>query len=248
MKVIGSGFGRTGTLSMKRALEDLGLGPCYHMEEVMRRGHVGAWHRISQGTTPDWARTFAGFESSVDFPASVVYRELMEAFPDAKVVHTVRDPERWYASTLETIYYSRQILPAWLRTIAPPARHFAEMIDNMVWDGIFEGRFEDRPFAIARFEEWTAEVIAAVPPDRLLVFDVRDGWGPLCAFLDVPVPSHAFPRVNDRESMLRRIGVARTAIRAAPVVGAGVVVGVLAMARRMVRRRSAGGGQARVDQ
>jgi hypothetical protein len=234
MKVIGSGFGRTGTLSMKRALEELGVGPCYHMEEVMRhRSHVGLWHDVGLGREVDWHELFAGFESAVDFPASVVYRELMEAFPDAKVVHTVRDPERWYESTLETIYQARALVPRWLRRLVPFAGRFAEMVDLMVWDGVFDGRFEDREYAIARFEEWTAEVTATVPPERLLVFDVRDGWEPLCEFLGVLQPAGDFPRVNDRESMLRRFRFARVASRSVPIVGAGFVVGVFALIRRL---------------
>lgn len=219
---------------MKRALEELGMGPCYHMEEVMRHsGHVDMWRDVGQGRTVDWHRLFAGFESSVDFPASVVYRELMEAFPDAKVVHTVRDPDRWYESTLETIYGARTLVPGWLKRIVPFTGRFTEMVDLMVWDRVFDGRFEDRDYAIARYHEWTAEVIANVPPERLLVFDVRDGWEPLCDFLGVLQPAGEFPRVNDRESMLRRFRFARVATRSAPAVGAGFVVGAFALVRRL---------------
>jgi hypothetical protein len=239
MKVIGSGFGRTGTLSTKKALEELGFGPCYHMEEVLRhRGHVGTWHDIGRGRPVDWRRLFAGFESAVDFPASVVYQELMEAFPDAKVVHTVRDPQRWYDSTLETIYQGRTLVPTWLRRLVPFTGRFAEMVDLMVWDRVFDGRFEDREYAIARFEEWTAEVIATVPPERLLVFDVRDGWEPLCEFLGVLQPGGEFPRVNDRESMLRRFRFVRVVSQSLPLVGAGSTVAVLALLRRRGRRRA----------
>lgn len=238
MKVIGSGFGRTGTLSMKRALEELGVGPCYHMEEVIRhRGHVDVWHRVGQGEGADWQDVFADFESAVDFPASVVYRELLEAFPDAMVVHTVRDPERWYDSTFETIYQGRTLVPGWLRRVCPPAGRFAEMVDLLVWDGIFDGRFEDRAYAVARFDEWTAEVVATVPADRLLVFDVRDGWRPLCDFLGLLQPDTEFPRVNDRASMLRRFRLIRVATRALPVVAAGLGMAAVAL----VRRRGAGG-------
>jgi len=233
MKVIGSGFGRTGTLSMKHALEELGMGPCYHMEEVMRHGgHVGVWHDVGLGRPVDWRRLFAGFESAVDFPASVVYQDLMEAFPDAKVVHTVRDPDRWYESTFETIYQARTLVPRWLKRLVPFTGRFTEMVDALVWDGVFDGRFEDRDYAIARFDEWTAEVVATVPAERLLVFDVRDGWEPLCDFLRVLQPAGEFPRVNDRESMLRRFRIARVAGRSAPIVGAGFVVGFFALIRR----------------
>lgn len=233
MKVIGSGFGRTGTLSMKYALEELGFGPCYHMEEVLRNpGHVGVWHDIGRGRPVDWHHLFADFESSVDFPASVVYAELLAAFPDAKVIHTVRDADRWYESTHETIYHARTIFPAWLRRVIPKVGRFAQMVDLMVWDRVFEGRFEDREFAIRRYREWTDEVIATVPPDRLLVFDVRDGWAPLCDFLGVLQPDSDFPRVNDRESMLRRFKVIGTLSRVVPAVGAGILLGGFALLRR----------------
>lgn len=234
MKVIGSGFGRTGTLSMKHALEELGVGPCYHMQEVMARpDHVKVWHDAGQGKAVDWQRLFDGYESAVDFPASAVYKDLMEAFPDAKVVHTVRDPDRWYESTLETIYQGRNLVPRWLRRLVPFADRFSGMVDALVWDGIFDGRFEDRDFAIARFNDWTEDVIATVPADQLLVFDVRDGWEPLCEFLGVLQPGGEFPRVNDRESMLRRFRIVRVATGAAPIVGIGVVVGLVAAIRRL---------------
>ena len=237
MQVIGSGFGRTGTMSMKHALEELGMGPCYHMEEVMRTpGHVAMWHDIGLGRPVDWQRLFEGYGSAVDYPASVVYRELMEAFPDAKVVHTVRDPQRWYESTLETIYQGRTLVPRWMQRLVPFTGRFADMVDLMVWDRVFEGRFEDRAYALARFDEWTDEVIATVPPERLLVFDVRDGWEPLCAFLGVLQPAGEFPRVNDRESILRRFRIVRTVTRTAPAVLAGALVGLFALLRR--RRRT----------
>jgi hypothetical protein len=209
------------------------------MEELIRHpGHVGTWLDVGLGRSVDWPRLFAGFESAVDFPASVVYRDLMEAFPDAKVVHTVRDPDRWYESTLETIYRARSLFPGWFRRVVPRSGRFTEMVDLMVWDGIFDGRFEDREFAIARYHEWTAEVIATVPSERLLVFDVRDGWGPLCEFLGVLEPAGEFPRVNDRESMLRRFRIIRVASRSAPVVGAGFLVGLAALMRRLRRLRA----------
>lgn len=236
MKVIGSGFGRTGTLSMKHALEELGMGPCYHMEEVLRhRGHVAVWHEAGRGRPVDWPRLFAGFESAVDFPASVVYRELMEAFPDAKVIHTVRDPDRWYESTRDTIHRARELLPAWFRRLVPVAGRFTEMVDLLVWDGVFEGRFDERDVAIERYERWTEEVIATVPPERLLVFDVRDGWGPLCDFLGVLRPAGPFPQVNDRASMLRRFRRIRLATNTIPVAAAGFGLGLAALLRR--RRR-----------
>ncbi|MCC5950799.1 MAG: sulfotransferase family protein [Acidimicrobiia bacterium] len=222
LHVIGSGFGRTGTLSLKAALETIGLGPCYHMQEVLKRpSHIGAWHDVGRGIAVDWERLFAGFASTVDFPASVVYRQLLDVYPEAKVVHTVRDPDRWYASTYETIYQARTLFPRWMVATVPVVRRYLEMSDALVWDGLFDGHFEDRDHAISVFERHTEEVRAVVPAEQLLEFRVADGWEPLCAFLDRPVPATAFPHVNDRAQMQRRLTAARIGSRALPVVAVG---------------------------
>ncbi len=233
MRVIGSGFGRTGTLSLKLALEELGYGPCYHMQEVMGSApNVNAWHDFAHDRPVDWHELFEKYDAAVDFPASVVYQDLMEAFPDVKVVHTVRDSDLWYESTLETIYQGTNLMPRWMRRLVPVAARWAEMVEMMVWDGLFDGRFEDRAFAIERYEAWTAEVIATVPPERLLVFEVADGWGPLCEFLGALQPDNPFPQVNDRESMLRRFRRIRMATRTAPFVGVGLFAAVCGAIRR----------------
>ncbi len=237
MRVIGSGFGRTGTLSLKLALEELGFGPCYHMEEVIRQpAHVDKWHDVALGRSVDWHRLFEAYDSAVDFPASVVYRELMEAFPDVRVVHTVRDADRWYDSTSETIYRGSALFPRWLRVIVPTLGRWVEMVDLLIWGRLFDGRFEERDLAIERYGAWTAEVIATVPPDRLLVFEVSDGWGPLCEFLEVLQPDAPFPRVNDRDTMLRNFRLLRIATTAAPFVGVGLLAGLYGLIRRFRRR------------
>ena len=237
MRVIGSGFGRTGTRSMKAALEELGYGPCYHMDDVLRRpAHVAVWHDAAAGRAVDWDQLFAGYDAAVDFPASVVYRELLDVFPDARVVHTVRPADEWYRSTAATIYRGRTLVPRWLLRFVPPLRRWHEMVDAFVWDGLFSGRFEDREHAIEVSERWTAEVVATVPADRLLVFDVAEGWAPLCDFLEVLQPGAPFPRVNDRASMVRRLRVVRVASRLLPFVGMGVAAGLYALARRVRRR------------
>ena len=204
LQVIGSGFGRTGTLSTKLALEQLGFGPCYHMEEVMKHtSHLAAWWRFAGGTAVDWDALLDGFHSTVDFPASLVYADLLRRNPDAKVLHNVRDPERWYESARETIYHARSLFPSWMRRLIPPLGWVADMPDRLIWQQLFGGRFEDRAHAIGVFNNWTEEVKRSVPADRLLVFDVTGGWPPLCAFLGVPVPNTPFPHVNERARMLR---------------------------------------------
>ncbi len=228
MKVIGSGFGRTGTLSLQAALQQLGFGPCYHMVEVIKhRGHPKAWLRIARGEPPDWRALFENFEATVDFPACVYYAQLLREFPDAKVVHSVRSKADWYRSTYETIYQSRTVFPRWLRRASGLIGGLLEMTDRIVWDGVFEGRFEDAQRAQQIFDEHSARVRAAVPEHRLLVFDVRDGWAPLCRFLGVPVPHTPFPNVNDRASMLRQIRTLRWATRAVPWLLLVAIVGLI---------------------
>jgi hypothetical protein len=239
IRVIGAGFGRTGTLSLKRALEDLGFGPTYHMREVMRRpSHTGRWLRYARTGEVDWDELFSGFRSGVDFPISCVWEELASHYLDAKVVLSVRDPHQWWASAASTIYRFRTAFPGWLLRLVPTTRHWVEMNDRLVWDGIFGGRFADRDHAVAVFERHIDHVRATCAPERLLVFDVAEGWEPLCAFLDVPVPRIPFPRLNDAKSTRRFIAALRCATRAAPIVVASAAAVGLAVHRR-TRRRNA---------
>jgi hypothetical protein len=218
MKIIGSGFGRTGTLSLKAALEILGFDPCYHMEDVIKRpSHINMWYQIGQGQPVPWEKIFGNFQATVDFPASVFYKELLDAYPDAKVIHTVRDPERWYDSTAETIYGAANNFPIWVPRLFPPLARFIGLQESLIWQKVFNGRFPDRAFAIQRFHDHTEEVRQHVPPEKLLVFQVQEGWEPLCAFLDVPVPGVPFPHVNDREMILRRFKLLQRTLTWLPI-------------------------------
>ena len=217
MRVIGSGFGRTGTLSLQAALQQLGFGPCYHMVELARRPtHIHAWHAIAHGSAPDWHALLQGFESTVDFPACIFYAELLAAFPDAKVLHSVRSSASWYASTRATIYRSRDAFPSWLLRASRSMRELIATTDRLIWDGVFQSRFEDQAYALQVFDQHTRDVQARVPADRLLVYDVREGWEPLCRFLCVPVPSTPFPHRNDRVTMQRALWLLRYGLRALP--------------------------------
>lgn len=188
-------------------------------------------HRYATEGVVDWDRLFARFGSGVDFPVSCVWRELADHYPEAKVVLTVRDPERWWESTATTIYGFRDVFPSWLQRLVPPTRQFLEMNERLVWDGLFDGRLLDRDHAIAVYERHISDVQAALPPERLLTFEVAQGWAPLCDFLDVPVPSRPFPRLNDAATIRRRVGAIRWVTRALPVVPA------VAVAARRVRSR-----------
>ncbi|WP_062428397.1 sulfotransferase family protein [Herbidospora daliensis] len=210
MDVIGAGFGRTCTLSLKEALEIIGFGPCYHMLTVVEEPRrVHDWLGVGDGKTADWDRIFRGFRSVVDFPAVSYWRELTDHYPDAKVVLTVRDPERWYESARETIFqhtvdvdepeswWRRELHRLALRRV-PEMALFPKMAKATVADQVFGGRIGDRAHCVEVFRRHVEEVEAAIPADRLLVFECREGWEPLCRFLGVPVPDVPFPHVNDR--------------------------------------------------
>ncbi len=208
LKVIGAGFGRTGTRSLKDALEQLGFGLCYHMDDLLEHPeHVRAWAAASAGQPVNWEALLTGCQAAVDFPAYRLYRELLAAYPTAKVVLTVRDPDQWYASTYETIYQAGpsigEALGLALRLpFSARARNLLRVFQlpgKLVWKGDFAGRFGDKAYALEQYHAHIAAVQRNVPAAQLLLYDVKDGWEPLCTFLGVPVPANTpFPHRNLR--------------------------------------------------
>jgi hypothetical protein len=197
LRVIGAGLGRTGTMSMKLALEQLGVGRCYHMAELIADfSRLPLWLRAADGA-PDWEAVFAGFTATVDYPGCTYWRELAAFYPDAKVLLTVRDPDDWFDSTQATIFSP----PMRARIAASPMEGFFQKA--VLRD--FGNRIDDRAFMTEAFERHNAAVRSAVPPERLLVYEVGEGWQRLCQFLGVPVPTAPFPRVNSREEMQRML-------------------------------------------
>jgi hypothetical protein len=215
LEVIGAGFGRTGTASTKSALDSLGF-RCYHMTEVIRnkenKSHLDYWLRVARepaGTKRDWEPVFGKYRATLDNPACCVWRELMAAYPNAKVVMTLhpRGAGAWFESTLDTIYFTESLYAFQvLEYLTPFARKFGEMSRRLIWGRSLQGAMPDRGKAIARYDAHLAEVVAEVPAERLLVFKVDEGWAPLCAFLGVPVPDEPFPNVNDRAEVKKAIG------------------------------------------
>ncbi|HET8881668.1 MAG TPA: sulfotransferase [Solimonas sp.] len=230
LKIIGAGFGRTGTLSVCTALNQLGF-PCYHMFEVLdnkaNKSHLDFWRAVANekpGTPFDWQRVFAAYSATVDNPACCVWRELLTAYPDAKVLLTVhpRGAEAWYDSTIDTIYFTETMwqfkLLEWL---TPFGRKMGEMSRKLIWQRSHRGTMSDRGKAIAHYHQHIADVKAAVPPQQLLIYSVDQGWAPRCAFLGVPEPATEFPNVNDRAAIKQVIkGMAR---------GAYVILGIAAL-------------------
>ncbi|MFP3968529.1 sulfotransferase [Actinomadura fulvescens] len=196
--MIGAGLARTGTVSLTAAVEELGFTPCFHMRKVMADpGTAQAWLRASRGEPADWERIFDGYQASVGLPGARFWRELVERYPEAKVVLTVREPEQWYDSVRHTISDNDLKPPA--GQAEPHLAAMLEVIQELVHKGLFKGRLSDAEYAMDVFNQHNAQVRSAVPPDRLLEYRVTDGWGPLCDFLGVPVPDAPFPRRNDRK-------------------------------------------------
>ncbi len=201
MQLIGTGVGRTGTYSLKLAINQLGLGPCHHMEEVLHNMplQVPLWSAALNGAA-DWQSIYDGYPSAVDWPTAGFFRELYEAYPSAKFVLTLRSPESWADSFGGTIY---QLLAG--RDEAPPEmRDWLEMSAGVIARTGFPDGL-DRDGLIAAFVAHKDAVRATIPPGQLLEFEVKQGWGPLCEFLEVPVPDEPFPRSNHREEFWDRV-------------------------------------------
>ena len=211
MKVLGAGYCRTGTMSLKIALEKLGIGPCYHMREVVSHpSHIKIWYDISHGEHPNWERLFSGFNSAVDFPVSLFYEELINKFPDAKFILTLRDFDSWYKSTANTIYKVPTMLPDWFKRVVYPIRMFIELQVNLIWVGLFKNNFSDRESTELVYNEHIGSVKKTIPADKLLVYRINEGWGPLCEFLNVENPETPFPKVNDTAEMLRNFAIVKS--------------------------------------
>ena len=193
LQVIGAGFGRTGTLSLKIALEQLGFGPCYHMIEVLKTpGAAEHWAAAAKGAKMDWEQVFAGYKSSVDWPGADYWRELVALMPDAKVILSTRDPEAWFRSTQDTIFNPNT------NALARSSTAIGETM-RAIGARNFNNRIDDHDTLVAAFKAHEAAVRREVPAERLLVFNVAEGWGPLCRFLDVAVPDAPFPRTNSTD-------------------------------------------------
>lgn len=207
MKVIGAGLPRTATTTQAIAFEKLGFGPCYHMRNLMMDWERGLeqWEAAARGN-PDWETIFGDAQSTCDWPGARYYKEILEHYPDSKVVLSVRTPESWVRSMRDTvwaIYFGDSVMHHLCEARAaldPLWRRFMALMTVMTWDehtlGPPEETFDDAGLAAA-MDRWNERVKRDVPADRLLVWEPRDGWEPLCAFLEVDVPDEPLPNVND---------------------------------------------------
>lgn len=192
LSVIGAGFGRTGTLSLKLALERLGFAPCHHMVEVFARPEqASVWRAAADGDAVDWDALLAGYGAAVDWPAAHFWRELATHYPAAKVILTLRDPDSWHRSICATIARA-----AAADSVPDPGAQAVMAMGRSLLERIFAGRLADPDHAKAAFRHHIDTVKASLPRERLLVFEAGEGWEPLCRFLARPVPDEPFPRAN----------------------------------------------------
>ena len=194
LKIVGSGLGRTGTKSMQTALGMLGFGPCHHMVEVFAHPEsMALWIEAGAGR-PDWDAIFGNYVSMVDYPGAAYWRELAGYYPDAKVLHTVRDPDQWFELTQATIFAPGTASAG----VRPGAAFFESFL------GALRPHLQDRAYMTDYFRRHTEEVKRTIPPERLLIYEAGQGWGPLCAFLGVPIPDEPYPSENNRAEFIAR--------------------------------------------
>lgn len=213
LKVIGAGWGRTGTESLKIALEQLGFSRCYHGFDLLNDGgRLKYWKELHEKGTTDFDALFAGYHAAVDFPAALYYRQLMERYPEAKVILTVRDAAKWYDSAGNTIFTKpvpRKLailkFMGWFSAKLNYVPQVYAHIQTFLFKEAFEDKTEDKDAMIRLFNKWNEEVKKTVPTDRLLVYEIQQGWEPLCKFLNVPVPTTPFPRTNSKDSFQKRV-------------------------------------------
>jgi sulfotransferase family protein len=248
LQVIGAGFGRTGTTSLREALVRLGFAPCDHMDENFARPERfvlwrEAFERKQAGEPIDWRPLLANYRAIVDWPGAHFWRDLTSSHPEAKVILTVRDPDRWYASILTTIFNFRtrvrdgddllaRVRLLLLRLGMLGTKGGLQFIDDLIWQGTFDGRVREREYALRIFSEHNQTVQETIPADRLLVFDVKQGWEPLCQFLGVPVPAgEPFPHLSDTSSAQKLIReLYWDGARRAGAIAASAILGLLVLA------------------
>ena len=209
LEIIGAGFGRTGTLSLKFALEELGFDRCYHMmERPQVAHHIGSWRQAAAGKNVDWHLLFQGYKAAVDWPSCNYWREQLRAFPEAKIILTKRDPDSWYESVMNTIWPAsvkgRELARSNVN-LDKVSQDRSSMVFEVIWDGIFEGRMSEKDFVIDKYERHNQAVIDEVPSSKLLIYEPGEGWEPLCRFLECSQPSMDYPNVNSTEEFSSRM-------------------------------------------
>ncbi|KAJ3312430.1 hypothetical protein HDV04_003180 [Boothiomyces sp. JEL0838] len=207
INVICVGFGRTGTSSLSLAIKELGF-DCHHMFDAIQFRNfdlwLKAWKEKQEGKTETLQKILANYQAVSGWPASAFYKELLMLNPKAKVILTIRDPDSWYTSCSDTIASSELRIPWMAEMFIFPRMN--ECLDSIVWNGTFNGKFNDKEYAISVYKQHIEEVKACVPADRLLVVHIKEGYKPICDFLSVPIPYTPFPHSNDKEQFQKYLG------------------------------------------
>jgi sulfotransferase family protein len=192
IQIIGAGLGRTGTTSLKAALEILLKAPCYHMANISHHpDHINLWHSASQGDHPNWSLLFQNYAAVTDWPAAAFYKELMPAYPEAKILLSFRESEAWFKSCQNTIFP---------KILSSPGE-WGDMIRSVVFNTFCED-LNDRNSCIAAYEKHNEEVRHYVPADRLIEWQPGDNWAPLCEALNLPEPDEPYPYVNKTKDFI----------------------------------------------
>ena len=196
LQIVGAAYPRTGTVSLKLALEQLGFGPCHHMAEMIAHPEMASlWIAAAEGR-PDWDAIFANYKACADAPSCMYWREIAAKYPQAKVILTERDPEEWFESTQATVFS-----PEWIAaTLRMPLGPFFQTLYDF-----YEGKIHDHDYMVGNYRRYCDDVKANIPADRLLAYRTGSGWEPLCRFLGVPVPEGPFPNINTRDEMRARL-------------------------------------------
>jgi hypothetical protein len=215
LKVIGTGQGRTGTMSLKLALEELGFSKCYHMYVLIEEHpeEVVYFEKAERGEKVDWDELFKGYLSAVDFPVIRYYKDIAAKYPDAKIIHTTREFESWYESMQKTIFWAMQPGPGRMLKMMirlPFSSKLRKTLRVLKYNGmmirkVFGNDLNDKAKVKEVFTQYNKEVLEYFPKERLLVFDVKSGWEPLCKFLNVPVPQTPFPKVNSSNEFINNV-------------------------------------------
>ena len=214
LQVIGTGQARTGTTSLKAALEQLGFGKCYHMWELMNNpDQLIYFEQAERGENINWDELFTGYLSACDYPVIRYYKQMLKKYPDAKIIHTVRDADSWFKSCTETVFWA--IKPSFSRLFSmlirlpfsPTLRKRLRILkfNALMVHSTFGKDLKNKEKVIDYYNKYNAEVLSNIPKEKLLVYNVKSGWEPLCNFLNVPIPSTPFPRSNTKDDFVHHV-------------------------------------------
>jgi hypothetical protein len=219
LKIIGTGLGRTGTHTLKTALNHLGFGDCYHMVELFQKPEgLHYFEKAERGEAVDWNRLFHNYNSAVDYPVARYFRQISDYYPEAKIIHTYRDPQVWFESAGKTIFIAGRLsMKRFLKfaahyTVSSEVRKRLPVLlyNRRLMKLEFGNDISDKKKVIKKFEQHTENVIKKISSERLLLYNVSEGWEPLCKFLGVPVPAEKYPHTNTREEFYQKVEVIGT--------------------------------------